>query len=562
MTVEPGRQLAGRYRVEDLLAERAGARLWRAVDEVLRRSVAIDVLPSHAPRAPALVQAARRSAVVTDGRFLRVLDAAEENGDVYVVREWAPGESLDLVLAEGPLTHRRAAWIVHEVAEAVAVAHSAGIYHLRLTPENVLVTDTGGVKIIGLATDAALHGVRHADAEAEDVRGLGRLLYAALVARWPGGDQAGLPAAPVEHGRVLRPGKVRAGVPRSVDEVCDRILGEPPRHQADPLRHASAVAAELSTTIRPATDTRPQHDPEATQAGGLTALGGYENTSPLPTRDQVVAPRRSLRSAPAADTARTQRVSARTDAAAGGGTWQIPPPTDPSETATSAPTGPPPHGPAAAPAHAEPDSHDRRRNLLLIAAVVAVVAVLAAVSFYVGFTSGGNSNQAQSTPTEPNTTTPASSLLRPVSISSASSWDPFGAEGENDEEVPLALDGDSSTEWTTLSYEGDPEFGGLKPGLGLVLDLGRAEDVSRVTLDVGGSGTDLEVRAAPAQASTRPSSPGDFRTVGSADGASGRTVVRLGNGVSTRFLLVWLTELAPESDSTYSGRISEIDLQG
>nr|MDQ4007598.1 protein kinase family protein [Actinomycetota bacterium] len=198
MTVQPGRQLAGRYRVEDLLAERAGARLWRAVDEVLRRSVAIDVLPSDSPRASALVQAARRSAVVTDGRFLRVLDAAEENGDVYVVREWAPGESLDRVLADGPLTHRRAAWLVHEVAEAVSAAHESDIYHLRLTPENVLVTDTGGVKIIGLATDAALHGIKHADAESEDVRALGRLLYAATVGRWPEGPDCALPEAPYE----------------------------------------------------------------------------------------------------------------------------------------------------------------------------------------------------------------------------------------------------------------------------------------------------------------------------------------------------------------------------
>src|SRR5262245_13989465 len=298
MTVEPGRQLASRYRVEDLLAERAGARLWRAVDEVLRRSVAVDVLPSDSPRASAMVQAARRAAVVTDGRFLRVLDAAEENGDVYVVREWAQGESLDLVLADGPLTHRRAAWVVHEVAEAVSVAHSAGIYHLRLTPENVLVTDTGGVKIIGLATDAALHGVKHADAEAEDVRALGRLLYASLVARWPSGPQSSLPSAPVEHGRIMRPAQVRAGVPREVDEVCDRILGDPPQYKGEPLRHASAVAAELSGTVRLTPDA-PVHDPEATQAASFPGVGQRpEPTDRTHVPDQVVVPPRSLHPAP------------------------------------------------------------------------------------------------------------------------------------------------------------------------------------------------------------------------------------------------------------------------
>ena len=180
MTIEPGRLLASRYRVEDLVYDRAGARLWRAVDEVLRRSVAVDILPASSPRAPALVNAARHSTVVADARFLRVLDASQENGDVYVVREWARGEDLDQILADGALTHRRAAWVVRELAEAVSAAHRAGIYHWRLVPENIIITDTGAVRIVGLATEAAIEGLRYAkaEAEAEDVRALGRVLYA------------------------------------------------------------------------------------------------------------------------------------------------------------------------------------------------------------------------------------------------------------------------------------------------------------------------------------------------------------------------------------------------
>lgn len=558
MTVEPGRQLAGRYRVEDLLAERGGARLWRAVDEVLRRSVAVDVLPADSPRATAMVQAARRAAVVTDGRFLRVLDAAEENGDVYVVREWAPGESLDLVLADGPLTHRRAAWIVHEVAEAVSVAHSAGIYHLRLTPENVLVTDTGGVKIIGLATDAALHGVKYADAEAEDVRGLGRLLYAGLVAKWPGGPESALAPAPYEHGRLMRPGQVRAGVPRAVDDVCDRILGEPPRHQAEPLRHASAVAAELSTTVRLATDAVPLYDPDETQAAGIPATGtAAEPTSRLSVRDQPVAPPRDLRAEPA-----TQGTAALPPASGGvESTRQIPTTTAPVAPPTNAaPAGPPPaQVPPAAP---PPPSHRPRRNRgWLLVGVVVVVAALAALSFFIGLkSSDGQANRAANATT--NSASPAANPVQPVGIASVSAFDPFGEAGENNEEAPLVLDGDPSTQWTTLSYEGDPEFGGLKPGLGLMLDLGRPAEVSRVTVGVEGSGTDLEVRAAPANASAAPSQPEDYTTVGTATDASGRTVVTLDKPVKTQYLLVWLTSLPPESGGTFRGFISEITVEG
>lgn len=559
MTVEPGRQFAGRYRVEDLLAERAGARLWRAVDEVLRRSVAVDVLPADSPRASALIQAARRAAVVTDGRFLRVLDAAEENGDVYVVREWAPGESLDLVLADGPLTHRRAAWVVHEVAEAVSVAHSAGIYHLRLTPQNVLVTDTGGVKIIGLATDAALHGTKHADAEAEDVRALGRLLYASLVARWPNGPECALPAAPVEHGRTLRPGQVRAGVPRDVDEVCDRILGEPPQHKAEPLRHASAVAAELGATVRLATDTAAHHDPEATQAAGFAALREHgEPTGRLQVSDQVIAPPRTLHpQSPGEGTAVQPPVDAGPHS-----TQRIPPTTAPIRT-SSASAGPattrvPPAGPA--PGHAA-DPERAGRGAWFWVGVVAVVTALAAVSFFVGLnTTGGPGDQTSDAGA--NGAAAATNPMRPVGISSVSAFDPFGEDGENDEEAPLVLDGDPSTQWTTLSYQGDPKFGGLKPGLGLVLDLGRPQEVRRITLGVDGSGTDLQLRAAPRNAGTAPSDPDAFRTIGRASNASGRTVVEPNRPVSTQYLLVWLTKLPPEPGGTFRGLVNEITVQG
>jgi hypothetical protein len=57
------------------------------------------------PRSDALLVAARTSATITEGHFLRVLDAAQEDGVVYVVHEWGTGMSLDTMLAEGPRGH-------------------------------------------------------------------------------------------------------------------------------------------------------------------------------------------------------------------------------------------------------------------------------------------------------------------------------------------------------------------------------------------------------------------------------------------------------------------------
>src|SRR3954453_7677051 len=152
----PGTVLAGRFTLDVLLDEHGGARFWRATDQTLARSVAVHVLPSTDPRADSLLTAARTSALVSDAHLLRVLDAAAEDGVVYVVNEWGSGVTLDRLVAEGPLSPRRAAWVVKELSAAIRTAHLNGVAHGRLLPENVMVTEAGSVKLVGFAVDAVL----------------------------------------------------------------------------------------------------------------------------------------------------------------------------------------------------------------------------------------------------------------------------------------------------------------------------------------------------------------------------------------------------------------------
>ena len=154
----PGSVVASRFRLEDLLDERAGARFWRATDLTLARNVAIHVISAQDRRAHAVLTAARTSATVSEPHLLRVLDAVQEDDVVHVVHEWGTGMSLDRMVAEEPLDPRRAAWLVREVAQAIAATHAQGVAHGRLLPENVLVSDSGSVKLIGFVVDAVLYG--------------------------------------------------------------------------------------------------------------------------------------------------------------------------------------------------------------------------------------------------------------------------------------------------------------------------------------------------------------------------------------------------------------------
>ena len=224
-----GDVLADRYRLVDLLSESGGGRFWRAHDRVLERHVALHVIAADDPRADLLLDAARRSATVLDQRILRVLDAERIGDSCFVVNEWGSGTSLDIMLASnGPLSPRRGAWLVSEVADSIAIAHARGVAHGLLSPENVLLDNAGSIRIIGFCVDAALHGMPPGDPH-HDVVDLAGLLHATLTGRWAGVSPSAVPRVPEAHGRLLRPRQVRAGVPRPLDDLCDELLN--PRGQ-------------------------------------------------------------------------------------------------------------------------------------------------------------------------------------------------------------------------------------------------------------------------------------------------------------------------------------------
>lgn len=254
-SMSPGTVLGGRYRLDDLLSDTAGAQFWRATDTVLARSVAVQVVAADDTRSEPLLEAARRSATVTDPHFLRVLDCDTDAGHAWVINEWGSGVSLDLMLQESVLPPQRAAWLVREVAEAITAAHSQGVHHGRLVPENVLVTEAGAVKLIGSVIETVLDppgpdDVRRGLTGREaDVVNLAGLLYAALVGRWPGTYESAIQKAPRASHSVLRPRQVRAGVPRTLDAICARVLNKEAHQHVLPIETAHEIAAALSDFV-------------------------------------------------------------------------------------------------------------------------------------------------------------------------------------------------------------------------------------------------------------------------------------------------------------------------
>ena len=152
------------YQVLDKLGEGGMGEVWKARDTLLGRFVAIKVLPADfcrdASRVLRFEREARAAAALNHSGIAAIYDTGEHDGVRYIVSEFVDGRTLRVLLAEGLLLQRRAVEIATQVAEALSVAHAAGIAHRDLKPENVMITREGRVKILdfGLARQILRRG--------------------------------------------------------------------------------------------------------------------------------------------------------------------------------------------------------------------------------------------------------------------------------------------------------------------------------------------------------------------------------------------------------------------
>ena len=248
----PNRQI-GRFTLDDLVDERYGAQIWRAVDSTLNREVALWLVAADPDLAADLDQSTRTAATVDDRRIVRILDVFTAEDLLVVVTEWSAGEVLRDHLT-APMPPAEAARIAYEISAAIESAHAKGIAHGRLRPSNILVGHDGEVRITGLGIDAVLAGIDPVagdDPVAADLNGIGSILYACLTARWPDGDVEGIPGAPEVGGHTPPPSRILADVPESLDDLCARTVIPivPPRGRprlASAARAREALGASLT----------------------------------------------------------------------------------------------------------------------------------------------------------------------------------------------------------------------------------------------------------------------------------------------------------------------------
>jgi cytoskeletal protein RodZ len=175
-------------------------------------------------------------------------------------------------------------------------------------------------------------------------------------------------------------------------------------------------------------------------------------------------------------------------------------------------------------------------------------------------TPAGQTSPAPASPaTTASSSPPVSSspiAVQALTPASVAAFGPAGtADGDNPQLAELAVGGNPAQPWYSQWYT-TPQFGALKTGTGLLLDMGHPVTVSSVRLSLVNGGADVQLRAgAKPVASWLPQ-------VASAANAGGTVPFQLSAPAHVRYLLIWFTKLPPDNAGTYQASVYKITVQG
>ena len=538
----PGIRLGGRYRLEDRIAAGSGWDAWKAIDETLARAVTVFTFAAGFPRVGDVVTAARAASRLTDPRFAQVFDVEDDQERAYIVMEWAAGETLGDLVMEGPLEPFLAARLIAEAAGALVSAHAAGVAHMCLSPGSVRWSPTGEVKVVGLGIDAALSGIRADDPVIRDTQGLGRLLYVALTGHWPGPEYPALPPAPENGGEPCSPRQVIAGIPTALSELACRAMQLPSAGSGQPLTTPAELSRALKATLPPALPDAPV---------------------PPVRRDRAGRPADADRAF--GEMARHERESPEGSGGPAFADTDWPADAEPGYDLPQQSGGRLSRAPRSRGRRAAGGRRSRRARGVLVAVGLVAVA-LAVIGAALSLHQGGGPSLGSTTPT-PGTSTPLTSatVLKPVS---ASGFDPlvtFKADPSNEESLyaKFAIDNNPRTAWTSQWYA-TPEFGGLKEGSGMLINMGKTVRYSSVTITFDSQpGADVKLLTGNSSARSKQNLL-SMKQLAAKKNVVGTVTFTITSPATGQYLAIWFTRLPPQPGAAgkYQAQIYNVIVRG
>ena len=241
-----GKLLGGRYEIIDVVGVGGMAVVYRARCHVLNRYVAVKILKDEYAKDPEIRKRfsieSQAVAKLSHHNIVSVYDVGSENGTDYIVMELIEGVTLkEYLQKKGRLTWQEAVFFAEQICRALIHAHSRGIIHQDIKPQNVIILRDGTAKLtdFGIASFAttqetrvvqeaigSVHYISPEQAKGSkidyrtDIYSLGVVMYEMLTGKLPFEGETALQIVMQHLNTVpLVPSELVPGIPKGLDEI-------------------------------------------------------------------------------------------------------------------------------------------------------------------------------------------------------------------------------------------------------------------------------------------------------------------------------------------------------
>ena len=271
--IAKGQKINDRYEIEKLIGEGGMANVYLARDTILDRRVAVKVLRGDLAGDEKFVRRFQREALsassLSHPNIVEIYDVGEDEGNFYIVMEYIEGKTLkQLIKKRGVLSLSETMDIMLQLLDALASAHDSYIIHRDIKPQNIMIKDSGLVKItdFGIAvalnsteltqTNSVMGSVHYLPPEQasgkgstirSDIYSLGILMFEMLTGKVPFNGDSAVEIA-LKHMKEPLPSvrEINPVVPQSVENIILKAAAKNPKNR---YHDVSQMAEDIKTCL-------------------------------------------------------------------------------------------------------------------------------------------------------------------------------------------------------------------------------------------------------------------------------------------------------------------------